>query len=235
MLLASPLYVICDDEVCRRAGWTLPAFAAACLEGGARLLQLRIKTGSSRAFLESALVVVASAHAVGAQVIVNDRADIARLAGADGVHVGQDDLSPPEVRRVIGRDPVVGLSTHTLRQVRVALESSASYLATGPVFGTGTKDTGYDAVGLEMVRATAAIVQPRGMPVVAIGGITLDRASAVLDAGADAVAVITDLLTTGDPAARVRHFIQALGTRSADRRGRDHAAGVSPGWSEEQT
>ena len=150
------------------------------------------------------------ARPVDARVIVNDRADVAVLAAAAGVHVGQDDLAPADVRRVTGPDPIVGLSTHTSRQIEDALAQPISYLAIGPVFSTLTKATGYAAVGYEIVQQAAARAVSRGLPVVAIGGITLETAPRVIEAGAGSVAVITDLLTA-DPAARVREYLAALG------------------------
>ena len=137
------------------------------------------------------------------QVIVNDRADIARAAGAHGVHVGQDDLSAAEVRAIVGESAIVGVSTHTREQIDRALESSASYVAVGPIFATNTKATGYDARGI----GSGALPAGRGKPVVAIGGITLQRAPEVIAAGARAVAVITDLLEDGDVERRVRAFV----------------------------
>ena len=151
------------------------------------------------------------AHAGGARLIVNDRADVARLAGADGVHVGQDDLTPADVRRLLDPGCIVGLSTHTTEQLERAIDAPVDYVAIGPVFQTVTKDTGYDPVGLAMVRAASAIAARRRLPLVAIGGITLDRARSVFDAGAASVAVIGDLLEGGDPERRVRAFIRALG------------------------
>jgi thiamine-phosphate pyrophosphorylase len=154
--------------------------------------------------------VVARAAPFGALVIVNDRADIAALAGAAGVHVGQDDLTPIDSRRVVGESALVGLSTHTPGQLEAALRQPVSYVAVGPVFGTTTKETGYAAVGLDMVRAAHELTTTRGMPLVAIGGITLARAPEVIAAGAAAVAVISDLLADDDPARRVRAFVDRL-------------------------
>jgi thiamine-phosphate pyrophosphorylase len=139
-------------------------------------------------------------------LVINDRADIARLSRAAGVHVGQDDLPVAEVRRLVGPDGVVGVSTHDAGQLDAALETSATYVAVGPIFGTSTKDTGYSARGIDLVRAAAG----RGKPVVAIGGITLSSAAAVIAAGAASVAVISDLLATGDPEARVREYLRAF-------------------------
>jgi thiamine-phosphate pyrophosphorylase len=127
------------------------------------------------------------------------------MAGAAGVHVGQDDLAPGDVR-AIATEAVIGLSTHDRDQVAEGLASAADYIAVGPIFGTATKDTGYDARGLELVRHASG----RGKPVVAIGGITLDRAASVIDAGAAAVAVIGDVLAGGDPETRTRDYLRAL-------------------------
>jgi thiamine-phosphate pyrophosphorylase len=205
------LCAICDADVCARAGWSLVDFAAACLEGGARMLQVRAKTLSGYAFLEAVRAIVDRARPSSALVIVNDRADIARLAGAGGVHVGQDDLTPAQVRRVGGDDMIVGLSTHTVAQVDAAIDQRIDYLAIGPVYSTATKVTGYDAVGLVAVRAACARTSASGLPVMAIGGITLERASLVVQAGASAVAVIGDLLAGGDPRTRVRAYLERLG------------------------
>jgi thiamine-phosphate pyrophosphorylase len=208
-LISTPLYVICDADVCRHAGWTLIDFASACLDGGARLLQVRAKTEPSGRLLDDTLAIVERA-ADQAQVIVNDRADVARLCRAAGVHVGQEDLSPDEVRRILGGQSIVGRSTHTTAQLDMALSEPISYVAIGPVFATSTKSTGYDALGLAPVRDAARRATARGFPLVAIGGITLDRAEAVLDQGAAAVAVIGDLLVTNDPQARVRAYLDRL-------------------------
>jgi thiamine-phosphate pyrophosphorylase len=160
--------------------------------------------------LDLTSAVVGLAHRAGALVVVNDRADIARLAGADGVHVGQEDLPPSAVRPIVGPGGVVGLSTHTPEQIDRAVLEPVDYIAVGPVFETGTKATGYAAVGLDRVRYAARQARARGLPLVAIGGITLEMAPLVLDAGAQSVAVITDLLVGGDPASRVKQFVAAL-------------------------
>jgi len=184
--------------------------AQACLEGGATFLQLRAKQASSAWLLDNALAIAALAAQSGAHLIVNDRADVARLAGAAGVHVGQDDLPPDAARRVVGPECIVGFSTHTTAQLDAAVREPVDYVAIGPVFGTASKATGYDAVGLSMVEQAASLAHARGLRVVAIGGITLDRTADVVQAGADAVAVISDLLRTGDPRARVREYLDRL-------------------------
>jgi len=210
LTLPSPLYVICDAEVCDRAGWTLVDFAASCIDGGATFLQVRAKGASGAWLLNATTAVVRRAETAGALVVVNDRADLARLAGAGGVHVGQTDLSPAAVRAVVGPEFLVGRSTHTPDQYEAVFGEPVDYVAIGPVFATATKATGCDAVGLEGVRGAAARTLTRGLPLVAIGGITLDRARSVHDGGAQSIAVISDLLATGDPAGRVREFLRAL-------------------------
>lgn len=183
--------------------------ARAFLSAGARWLQLRCKGMASGAFLDLASDTLDLSRAAGATLIVNDRADIAAIAKADGLHVGQSDLTPADARIVIGASPILGWSTHTPAQWEAALREPISYMAIGPVFGTGTKDTGYAAVGLEVVARASTAAAAMGLPTVAIGGITIDNAVSVIDAGAASVAVIGDLLK-GDPEARCRAFLRAL-------------------------
>jgi thiamine-phosphate pyrophosphorylase len=181
------------------------------LDAGVRLIQLRAKTMASGAMLALAETSVERTRAAGATFVVNDRADIAKLAGADGVHLGQDDLSPTEVRRVLLQPPaIVGLSTHNDTQARDACAQPISYLAIGPVFATTSKTRPDPVVGLDGVRMAVACATPHALPVVAIGGITLERAPAVIAAGASSVAVISDLLAD-DLSARARAFVDALG------------------------
>jgi thiamine-phosphate pyrophosphorylase len=182
--------------------------ARAFLDGGATLIQLRAKQLGSAAFLELADAAVRAASPYHANIIVNDRADIALMSGAAGVHVGQDDLPPSAARRLLGDGAQVGLSTHSVPQVERALREPISYLAVGPVFGTRSKDTGYAAVGLDLVRSAARMTGD--LPVVAIGGITLPNARSVIEAGATSVAVISDLLDGNDPRGRTKAFLQAL-------------------------
>jgi thiamine-phosphate pyrophosphorylase len=208
--MLSPLCAIVDADAAACAGWTALDLARAYLDGGARFLQLRAKRLPGGALLELASALVASARPAGAVVIVNDRADIARLSDADGVHVGQDDLRPAAARALVGAAAVVGVSTHTAAQLDAAMNEPISYLAIGPVFVTTTKETGYRAVGIEMVRAAADRARPRALPVVAIGGITIDTAPATIEAGAAAVAVIGDLLSSGNPGRRVREYLDRL-------------------------
>jgi thiamine-phosphate pyrophosphorylase len=195
-----------DADAASRAGWPLVDLAGAYLRGGARFLQVRAKALGSGALLEVAAAIVALAREVGATVVVNDRADVAKLAGADGVHIGQEDLSPAAVRSLLGPSAIIGRSTHTASQLDNAAREPVDYVAIGPVFTTSTKTTGYDPVGLSMVRLAAGI----GRPVVAIGGVTIASAASAIEAGATAVAVIGDLLATGDPETRVREYIARL-------------------------
>jgi len=203
-----PVYAIVDAGLAARHGWTIPDLAAAYLDGGARLLQLRAPGVGSGVLEGWCDAVVARASRYGATVLVNDRPDVARLCGAAGVHLGQQDLPVEDARNVVGESAVVGLSTHTHDQLRDALAKPLNYVAVGPVYATGTKDTGYRPLGLSRVREAAALATP--IPVAAIGGITLERAPDVLAAGAASVAVIGDLLARGAPAARVRAYVDRL-------------------------
>jgi thiamine-phosphate pyrophosphorylase len=145
---------------------------------------------NSGEFLRLCDAVVARAEAYHATVIVNDRVDLAALSGAAGVHVGQEDLSVGDARRLLGEEAIIGYSTHTPEQIAAGVRTAATYLAVGPVFGSRTKDTGYDAVGLDLIREAR---RTTARPVVAIGGATM-------------VAVISDLLVGGDPTSRVRAY-----------------------------
>jgi thiamine-phosphate pyrophosphorylase len=207
--LLLPLYPIVDTGVCAAHGMASLDVVAACLRGGATLLQLRVKGGSSGAFLDLARRARELTDAAGARLIVNDRADIAVMAGAAGVHIGQDDLPVDVVRGIVGPSAIVGLSTHTAGQIEAARHEAISYIAVGPVFETGTKETGYAPRGLDLVRDAART----GLPVVAIGGITLESAPSAIDAGAMAVAVISDLFADGDPETRVASYLQRLSER----------------------
>jgi thiamine-phosphate pyrophosphorylase len=197
------LYAIADGDAARAAGWTLETLAIEYLSAGVRLLQIRSKHAPSGELLRIVERVAARARAAGADLIVNDRVDLMMLAGARGVHVGQTDLPPAAVRALIGADPILGFSTHTRGQIDEAARLPITYLAVGPVFGTDSKDTGYTPVGVDLVRYARQVV---AVPIVAIGGISLERAQMVLEAGADAVAVISDLLATGRPAERVAEY-----------------------------
>lgn len=203
------LQAIVDVDTSARAGWAPVDLVRAFLDGGVRFLQVRAKRLPSAEFLTLCDSIVRLALSVQATVIVNDRVDLARICGAAGVHVGQDDLPPAEARRQLGPGAIVGFSTHTLGQVDAACGQPVSYVAVGPVFGTVTKETGYQPVGLTLVREARARV-PAAIPIVAIGGITLERAPQVIEAGADQVAVIGDLLVTGNPEERAAAYHRIL-------------------------
>lgn len=210
--MLDPLYTVLDVALCRARGLDPLAVLDAFLDGGARLVQIRDKTAASAPRLALADTAVARAHAAGATLIVNDRADVAAMSAADGVHVGQEDLSVAAARLVVGTSAIVGISTHDAAQIAAAAETDASYIAVGPIYGTSTKDTGYSARGLDLVRTAARTAKP----VVAIGGITLERAPEVIAAGAASVAVISDLLRD-DPASMVRRFRERLARAAAAR------------------
>jgi thiamine-phosphate pyrophosphorylase len=203
-----PFYPILDVDVAAEHGWQADDLARACFDAGVGIVQVRAKSLGSAAFLALCDRIVRLAEPVRAMVVVNDRADVAALSGAGGVHVGQEDLTPAAVRAVCGPEIAVGLSTHTAAQIEAARADAIDYLAIGPVFDTGTKATGYDAVGLDLVRRAAA--NRAGHPVVAIGGITMERAHDVLGAGAASVAVITDLFRDGPPVSRIREWMRRV-------------------------
>ena len=202
------LYAVLDTGVAAGRGWTVADLGQAFLDGGAQLIQLRAKHLDARALLDAADRLVRLAEPAGARIVVNDRADVAAMCGAAGVHVGQEDLAPRDARALLGDRAMIGLSTHTPEQVDAAFDEPIDYIAVGPIYGTSTKDTGYAAVGLDLVRDAVKAADTR--PVVAIGGITLARAPEVLAAGAASVAVISDLLETGDPTRRVAEFLARL-------------------------
>jgi thiamine-phosphate pyrophosphorylase len=152
--------------------------------------------------------VVRAAASYRAAIIVNDRVDLAALSHAEGVHVGQDDVPPAAARRILGDSAVIGYSTHTTSQIEAAAREPISYLAVGPVFGTRTKETGYEPVGLG--RVDEAVRRSGGIPVIGIGGITLETAASVVAAGACGVAVIGDLLTGRSPQERVAAYLRTL-------------------------
>ena len=201
------LHAIIDVTAAAKAGLPPIDLARAFLDGGARVLQLRAKDLPSGALLGLSDTLVATANEYSAALIVNDRVDVACLSRAHGVHVGQDDLSPTAAREQLGPAAIVGYSTHSVGQVEAALREPVSYIAVGPVFGTSTKDTGYEAVGLDLVAAAARLAD--AVRIVAIGGVTLDNARSAIDAGASAVAVISDLLA-GDPTERVKAYLRIL-------------------------
>ena len=205
MRLVMPrLYVILDAEMRMEPARVT---ASKLMDAGVRLLQYRAKKAPARQMLENARELAQLARERGATLIVNDRPDVAYLAGASGVHVGQEDLSVDEARAVIGPEKLVGISTHNLEQFEEAMKSSADYIAVGPIFATSTKENPDPVVGLEFLRCVRGLTSK---PIVAIGGITLERAAEVIEAGADSVAVIRDIVQAADVAQRARQFIERL-------------------------
>ena len=183
------------------------AIAQALLSAGVRLIQYRDKHGSSRQLFHIGSEIAEKVRQAHGVFIVNDRADVARAINAHGVHLGQDDLPVELARRVLKSDKRVGCSTHDLAQVREAENSSADYVAFGPIFATHSKENAEPVVGLEGLRQARAATRK---PLVAIGGITVHNARAAIEAGADCVAVISDLLSAQDIGERAGEFLRTL-------------------------
>lgn len=195
------LYAILDPSI---IPGPLGPFAEALAQAGVQLVQLRDKRSGAGKICAEAKALASLLAPCNVRLIVNDRPDVAAIAGTGGVHVGQEDLPVEDARRICGAPLWVGVSTHTIEQVRQAALTSADYIAVGPVFPTATKENPDPVVGLEFVRAARALT-PK--PIVAIGGITVDRAAEVYRAGADSVAVIRDLLSAADPPSRAREYL----------------------------
>ena len=177
--------------------------------GGATLIQLREKHLPALQFYEHAKAVVAAARKTGAQLIINDRVDVALATGAQGVHLGQDDLPPEAARKLLGNEAVIGYSTHSIEQAQQALTLPIDYIAIGPIFETATKTDTSPPLGLEGLRAVRKAVGK--VPLVAIGGISHINAGSVIEAGADSVAVISALLSDPDRSTETtRALIQSL-------------------------
>lgn len=187
------------------------ATAQMLADSGVELMQYRNKLSNSRQLCEISLRFVQGLAAAPVRFIVNDRPDIAILTGAGGVHVGQTDLGVEQARAICGAGLWVGVSTHNLDQVREADKSSADYIAFGPVFPTATKQNPDPVVALEGLREARKLTRK---PLVAIGGITLERASEVYAAGADSICVARDLLCAADPSRRAREYLR-IGAEAA--------------------
>lgn len=182
------------------------AFLAEVIEAGVGMVQLRDRALTDKELIAVARVFAQACRDNGALFIVNDRVDIALLSGADGVHVGQDDAQPDDVRKITGADFIIGLSTHTPDQIDAANKTSADYIGVGPIFETPTKP-GRPAVGLDLVRYAARAAQK---PFFAIGGIDSSNAASVVDAGAQSISVLRAISTAADPAAATRELVDAL-------------------------
>ena len=200
------LYAIIDPA--QTAGQSAVATAEILLSAGVRLIQFRDKKASSRELFESSRLILERVRRFEGIFILNDRADVARAVEADGVHVGQEDLPVELARRVLGSGKWVGTSTHRLDQVIEADLSSADYIAFGPIFPTASKEKPDPVVGLDGLREAR---QATRKPLVAIGGITVENARAVIEAGADSVAVIRDLISAPDIGKRAEEFLKVLG------------------------
>ncbi len=207
MRLPSHFYAMVDTA----GGHEPVTLARMLLDAGATIMQLRLKDFGSRDFLAAARAITALCHERGAMLVVNDRADIAKLAGADGVHVGQEDLPLAAARQIIGK--IVGVSTHTVEQALAAEKGGADYIGFGAIYTGGLKNV-KNAQGLERLRAVRAAV---GIPIVAIGGITEASTPEVLRAGADAVAIITDVVRATDIKAKVQRILAAKPSQGVEK------------------
>jgi thiamine-phosphate pyrophosphorylase len=196
-----PLYAILDPE--QTKGRAPNLVLRQLLEGGAKILQLRVKSLLPRDFLNLAQRVREQTRAAGCQLIVNDRVDIAIACDADGVHLGQEDL-PLAAGKKLMANKLVGISTHNIAQAKEAERNGADYIGFGPMFGTTTKNTGLSARGIDLLKQIRAAVK---IPIVAIGGITEQNVSQVWHAGADSAAIISDILGADDIAAKVKRIL----------------------------
>jgi thiamine-phosphate pyrophosphorylase len=201
------LYAVLDPSILpiRDSGGTAIHFAEELLDAGVELLQLRDKRSPSRQVLSLARE-LRRINRGRAMLIMNDRADLCLAADFSGVHLGQEDLSPPAARRILDQQTIIGCSTHNLEQVREADQSPADYIALGPIFETRSKERPDPVIGVEALRKARRLTSK---PLVAIGGITPENCAAVLEAGADSVAVISSLLES--PRKTVEQFHQILG------------------------
>jgi thiamine-phosphate pyrophosphorylase len=197
--LASHFYAMIDPA----GGHEPRALAEIYLDAGVKLMQLRMKNAPGRDLLAAARAIADLSRARGATFIMNDRVDIAMLSGADGVHLGQEDLPLDAARKLVGSRMNIGISTHTIEQARAAEAGRADYIGFGPIYSGGLKEI-VKGQGLDMLRAVRAAVK---IPIVAIGGITEARVPEVLAAGADAAAIITDVVRAPDVAAKVRSIL----------------------------
>lgn len=203
----SPLYAILDPE--QIAGRDAGEVLHDLLAGGVKWLQLRVKALAPIEFFELARQARSETRSYGCKLIVNDRVDIALACDADGVHLGQEDLSLAIGRKLVG-NKIVGISTHDLDQAREAEKNGADYIGFGPMFGTSTKETGYAARGVEMLRQIRTGVT---LPIVAIGGINEENVQQVWQAGADSAAIISDILHAEDIAAKIARILRQPRTR----------------------
>jgi thiamine-phosphate pyrophosphorylase len=196
--------IVVTDPDCG-AGRTVVDMVRAALRGGAPAIQLRMKHASAREMTELARALLAETRAAGALLFINDRVDVAIAVGADGAHVGQDDLPVHAARAITPPGFLLGVSAETAELARVAAADGADYVGVGPVYVTGSKADAGDAVGVERIAEVAAAVR---IPVVGIGGITIDNAPPVLHAGAAGIAVISAMMRADDPEAAARALLR---------------------------
>lgn len=203
------LYAILDVDSTLARGLDPLTLFDLWLDAGVRLAQLRAKSWPSDRFLTLAEQMARRAEAAGARLIINDRADLARLCGAAGVHLGQTDLSPLGARAILTPQQIVGRSTHSDAEFEAALGEPVDYIAVGAIYRTSLKGPDHPTIGTTFVTRAATDPRLAGRPLVAIGGITLETARHVIDAGASSVAVISDLLAD-DPRARIHAYLKVL-------------------------
>jgi len=197
------LYAITDAAAARSHVDQVRELAAA----GVVWIQIRDKHADARALYEIVVAALEAVRGTASRILVNDRVDVARAAGAHGAHVGQEDLPADAARAILGRDAILGVSTHSVAQAAATSALPVDYVAIGPVFSTSTKANPDPVVGLEGIAAVRAVVS---RPLVAIGGITLERAPSVIAAGADSVAVVGDLQVGASLEGRARELLSAL-------------------------
>jgi thiamine-phosphate pyrophosphorylase len=201
-LQLGPLYpiTISDSE----SGTDHLRLAREYLKAGIHFFQVRDKQLSDRIFYQCLLQIRQISAKVNAEFLVNDRVDLALASGAAGVHLGQTDLPAEEARRILGEQAVIGISTHDRKQFLKAQTAPVNYVALGPIFETSTKKTHRQPLGVNLLRDLAS---ERKLPLVAIGGIRLENAVDVWKAGADSIAVISDIAATSDPAFSIQKYL----------------------------
>jgi thiamine-phosphate pyrophosphorylase len=205
------VYVITNRKAA--GGRPLTEVVQAAVAGGATIVQLREKTATTREMIELGWALHEITQAAGIRLIVNDRVDVALAIAAEGVHVGQDDMPAPLVRRLIGLDRILGVSAGTVAEARQAEADGADYIGVGDVFGTPSKPDAGVPIGVEGLAEIAGAVS---IPVVGIGGITAENAAQVIRAGAAGVAVISAVIGAEDPEAATRRLWEAIGAARAD-------------------
>ncbi len=199
------LYFITDSELSEQG---IVADVQQVIEAGCRMVQYREKQKSSRKMLQEAKQLIKICREKDTLFIVNDRLDIALAAGADGVHLGQDDLPVSEARRLLGKEKIIGTSNHCLRQAKQSIAHDVDYLSVGPIFHTDTKKDVCAPVGISLLKQIRALTE---LPLVAIGGINEENLEQVLDAGPDAIAMISAIVCSGDVGEAAKRTVEKIG------------------------